>query len=192
MTDTANRVLWIAVGLLLSAAGAAGIVAHLGRMPGVSPRDVLLGDELLVWWHSGDPWNRYAVIALGLLVAVLGLWLFARQFHIRGAATMPDVQLRERDAQGGGTRVRSAGLVRALERDLASSATVVNADAKLTGPHSRASAWIRLDLAPESDVAQVREHVDRSLERFTTTSGMQPHRVDVTVRPSARAASRVR
>ena len=191
MTDTANRLLWTVIGFLLLAVGAYGIVAHFGRIPGLPADTALLSPRLLELWRSGEPWIGYVVVAVGVLLVLVGLWLFGRQFRRRGAPSIPDLRLRERSAGGGTTVVRAGGLVRALERDLARATGVTGADAVLTGQAPRPDAWLRLDLAPEGSVDRLREHVNGCLERFETTSGMHPVTVDVTVRPSAAPPSRV-
>lgn len=192
MSDAANRVLWTLIGVLLLAVGIAIGLMHFGRMPGVSSDSVLLSDGLLDLWHRGDDWNVAVLVAVGAVVTVLGLWLFGRQFRRRSGPGLANLLSRgDDDEVRWRTHVKSGALVRALERDLVDK-RIVGAHVVMTGRPPRPDAWVRLDLAPGVALADVNERVRRSVERFSTTTGLQPATVEVTVRPSRRTASRVR
>jgi hypothetical protein len=192
VTDTANRILWTLIGLLLLAAGVGLLLVHLGRLPGVPSDSSLLSTELIESWHRADNWNLGVLIAVGVLLFVLGLWLFIRQFRLRTVPSLSNLQARGEEPVRWRTHINSSALVGALERDLTDGSQVAAARVVMTGRSPHPEAWVRLDLAPGVVVSDVRERVDESLDRFEATTGMRPDRIDVTVRPSRRRASRVR
>lgn len=199
MTDTANRILWIAVGLLLTIVGAIGIATWFGRFPFLSPNDVVLDSSLVELWHRFDPWNLIVAGCLGAVLIWFGLWLFTRQFRRRGSASMADLTVHgdqrareDTDKFDGHTTVRARGLVHALERDLTSARQIAKASVTLTGTAPQPNAWLRLDLARDASLSEVRDHVGEALTRFATTSDIRPATVDITVRPSNSQPVRVR
>lgn len=189
MTDRANRVLWIVVGLLLAAAGGFGILAHGGRLDFVSPDGAVLSPEVVALWRRADPWNLAAVIAVGLLLGVGGLILLGKEFRRRGTTRIDDLT---HDGERGRTVVRASGLIGGLERDVARARGITSASAVITGHPDSSRVWLRLGLAPGATVEQAREDVAAALRRLADTSGLDPAAVDVTVLPTAKAAARVR
>ncbi|HEY1178948.1 MAG TPA: hypothetical protein VGF17_22570 [Phytomonospora sp.] len=211
MTDAANRAWWTVIGVLLTAAGAGGVIAHFGlfRFDADTP---LLGPQVLDLWRRGGSWSLPIVMAAGVVVALVGLLLLRAQLRRRGEAGMSDVVF-ERTAETpvvpseptdyaaldvkedtltaqvtpavGRTKVRAGGITRALERDMAAGTSVRKAGVALTGDAPGPVAWIRLDLAPEARVSDAREQLDGVLARFGETTGLRIDRLDVTVRPDA-------
>lgn len=189
MTDGANRALWIIVGLVLAAVGGIGVLAHSGRLRFADPDSPVLPGSLVELWHRGDPWNLAVLIVVGLLLVVLGIVLFGREFRRRGTSRIEDLSL---PGERGGTVVRAAALIGGLERDVARARGIVKASATITGRTDSPRVWLRVGLGPGATVARAREHVDGCLERFAATSGITPAAVDVTVLPTAKAVARVR
>ncbi|ADD43992.1 hypothetical protein [Stackebrandtia nassauensis] len=189
MTDGANRALWIIVGLVLAAVGGLGVAAHSGRLRFADPDDPLLSGAVIDLWHRGDPWNLAVVIVLGLLLVIVGIVLFGREFRRRGTSRIDDLS---HPGERGDTVVRAAALINCLERDVATGRGIVKVSATITGHTDSPRVWLWVGLAPGATVTQAREHVDESLRRFTTTSGITPGSVDVTVLPTAKAQARVR
>ncbi|GAA4917776.1 hypothetical protein LX16_3843 [Stackebrandtia albiflava] len=196
MTDTANRILWTILALLLTLLGVAAVLAHLDVFPGLPADTRLLGDRLLDWWHAADDWNLWVLVGVGVLLLVVGLWFFRRQFMRRGAPGLNDLTHRgESDDGDGGTRewrtnVKAHSLVHAMERDL-TGGQIRAAKVVMTGREPRPDAWVRLDLQPGVTLDDVRDRVERSAERFTRTSGLRFGQLDVTVRPSRKPPARV-
>lgn len=192
VTDTANRILWMIIGVLLLAAGVLLLLVHLGQVPGITPDTRLLSTGMVEWWHRADTWNLGVLIAIGVVLLLLGLWLFTRQFRFRVAASLANLQTRGEDPVRWRTHVKSSALIGALERDLVDGSRVVAARVVMTGHSPNPEAWVRLDLAPGVVLADVRDRVDKALDRFAVTTDMRPDKLDVTVRPSRRSGSRVR
>lgn len=192
MTDTANRILWTVIGMLLLVVGVGLLLVNLGRLPGFAADTPLLSSEVVDLWNRADPWNLGVVIVIGLVLLALGLWLFTRQFRLRVRPSMSNIQTRGEDPVRWRTHINSSAVVGALERDLTDGRRVANARVIMTGKSPHPQAWVRLDLAPGVVLSDVRDRVEESLDRFATTTGIRPEKLDVTVRLSRRSASRVR
>ena len=195
--NTGNRVLWIAIGVVLTAAGVLGALASLNRLPFLRSDRVLLGTDAAGRWHSWDGWAVAATIAGGLLVAWLGFLLLRAQLRGRGGAPMPDLVLPAREPEvltvgehantveldavddgqsfvelvPGRTRVASRALHHALTRDLQSGGQVRRASVRLVGDRAQPEVLVRLAVSPEADAGRLRSHVDGALARFAVTSG---------------------
>lgn len=180
MSNAANRVLWTVLGLLLTAAGVAGVLVSQGWLPGVDRNSPVLWPGLLQWWRDIDPWGLLGVGLLGVVAAVLGLILLLAELRRRAAPALGELRLA--DERPGRTRIRSAVVGRGLERDLARDPGVRAAAVALTGAAPQPEVWLRLDLEPAANLATVRDHVCDALDRFTRTYGLHPRRLDVTAR----------
>ncbi|GAA1742351.1 hypothetical protein [Luedemannella helvata] len=91
--NAGNRALWIVVSLLLIGLGVLGVLAHYGRLPGTDPSLPLLSPDVRDWWNSWDVWATVAAVAVGLILAVLGVMLMRAQLRRRGRADMPDLKM---------------------------------------------------------------------------------------------------
>jgi hypothetical protein len=91
--NAGNRVLWIAIGVVLTGAGVVGLLASLGRLRRVDNGTFLLGPVAAQRWHSWGGAAPALAIAAGLLVAVLGFLLLRAQLRGPGGAPMPDLVL---------------------------------------------------------------------------------------------------
>ncbi|CAM3338534.1 hypothetical protein [Stackebrandtia soli] len=189
MTDTGNRILWTIVGALLLVVGALAVVVATGVWPLTSTDATVLPETDTGTWADAPAWVLALPVAFGVLLAVLGLWLFARELLPRGESGIEDQTLDDEPARGR-TRVDSSAVVTAWQRDIAAARSIARARARLTGSPPRPNAWLRIDLAPSGTVEQAREHVDETLERLATTANWRPGRLDVTIRP-ARGDQRV-
>ncbi|WP_446215433.1 hypothetical protein [Micromonospora sp. IBHARD004] len=180
MSNAAHRLLWTVVALLLTALGGTGLAVSLGRLPGAdSP---LLGAGPLRWWRAGTPWSALAVVVGGVLLALLGQRLLARE--LRAPGRLAGTLVHGGDG-GGRTRVASGVLTGALERDLLREPGVRRARVLLTGPTGRPDFWVEVQLDPRAGTAAVRAHVDAAVRRFAATVGCRPAHLDVTARVDA-------
>jgi len=206
--NAGNRVLWITVGAVLTAAGVLGVLASQDWLfSGTSSRTVS-GPEVARRWHD---WHNYAVavfIVGGLLLAVLGFLLLRAQLRGRGGAPMADLVLsvrrpvpapeeREDDVLSaypfvpGRIRISSDALEQALTRDLRADYQVRRAAVRLVGDRQRPEAFVRLSVTADADVARLRSHVDSALDRFAATSGVRPTVHDVILSMPAEPPARV-
>ncbi len=188
MTNAANRTLWMVLGLLLTAAGVAGILAHYNRFFGVTLPPAVLWPAFLDRWRGLDPWGPVIAVAAGVVVALLGLWLLRAQLRTTGQRPLHDLRTdgvtgeAPEEAVGGRTTVRADALVRALRNDLARQRGIRAAKVAIGGPASVPRLAVRLDLPPDTHLTQIHETVDAAVARFTTTSGLRPTRTEVTSR----------
>jgi hypothetical protein len=183
--DTANRVLWGFIGIVLLAAGAFGVLASLGRIPPVA-RSAALWNERLVPTGS-----RAAAIAIaaGLVLAALGIVLIVLELRRRRPRAMSD--LVSADTAPGRTRVTAATLDHALAADLRSAPSVKRAAAYLSGDARDPAIALRLVVAPDADLAALRSHVEGALRRFGTTAGLDPRIREVAVRIGTQEPTRL-
>jgi hypothetical protein len=210
MSHAAHRILWTVIGLLLTAIGGFGLAANLGYLPGTDVHAPLLWSGLLGLWRNTAPWGLVVVIAVGLLLGLLGLVLLRRVPPARLGGdidelivpypTAADSAPVGRDAfdperradRLGLTRVRGVVLIEGLERDLARDPQVRRASVALVGYAPRPELRIQLYVDPCAQLAAVRDHVSVAVDRFATTSGLHPRRLDVTARIDAASRRRVR
>jgi hypothetical protein len=192
--STLNRVVWIIVGVLLFAAGVMGVLANRGALPGVNRDNAVITTSMDGRWHTWAGWAAAGVIIVGLVVAVLGLLLLRAQFLRRGGATIPDLTKSTSDDsthEVGRTRVNTGTLNNALTRDLLGNRSVRRAAVRLTGEPTKPDLRVHLAVTPEADIGQLRHHVDRAVQRFSTTSGLRPNVAEVVVKMSGGQRERV-
>jgi hypothetical protein len=187
--NTANRVLWAVVGVLLLALGVLGTLASLGRLPWLKSGTALLPTSLNANWHRFGFWAPLVAIAVGVVLVALGLLLLRAELRRRSHRPMPALVLPAPTPGGGTTFVGSDTLEKALSRDLARSRHLTDATAYLTGDPSRPTVALRLAVSPGADLSQVKHVVDGALHRFAATSGVSPTVSDVDVRVAAATAS---
>jgi len=204
--NTGNRLLWIAIGAVLTAAGVLGALVSRGVL--ISSQRTVLGPEVSRRWHDWEGWAFAAVIVGGLLVAVLGFLLLRAQLRGRGGPPMADVVLFNHPPRlapvewkddvafrepfvPGRIRITTNALQHALTRDLATHATVRRAAVRLVGDRDHPEALVRLNVTADADVARLRSHVDSVLDRFAATSGLRPAVHDVVVTMADQPPARV-
>ena len=138
---------------------------------------------------------------MGLVIAILGVLLLRAQFLRRGGAAMANLTrpgfLTPSTSDGsaraaGQTRVATSTLNDALTRDLRDDGHIRWAAVRLSGEPRRPQLRMRLGVTPDADIAELRRHVDRAVQRFSVTSGLRPDIAEVTVKMAARGQQRVR
>jgi hypothetical protein len=197
---TFNRVLWISIGALLTAAGVIGTLASVGVLPFLNrDRDVITPgmDER---WRSWGSWAMAITIVVGFLLAVLGVLLLKAQFFRRGGSTMANlartdpVDGHEPDHKArtaGRTRISASTLNHALTRDLQADGRVRRAAVRLTGAPGKPNLRVQLAVTPDAEVSELRGLVDRAVQRFSVTSGLRPNIAEVLVKVGSGTAERV-
>jgi hypothetical protein len=195
-----NRTLWTVIGIVLLAAGVVGLLAGYGALSFVDRQRALLTQGLIDAWNRNQTLATALTIVGGLLLTLLGALLLRAQRGQRAGTPMRDLHLRPSpepteteppQVDRGGTEVASRALHRALRRDFESDRQVRNASVRLTGPTAHPQLLVRLAVTPDADIARLAGHVDRVVNRFATTSGVQPDLSEVVLRIPERAASRV-
>jgi hypothetical protein len=196
--NTFNRVLWIVVGTLLTAAGVVGVLANVGVMPGLNRDRDVITSSMDDRWRSWGGWATAVTIIVGLVIAILGVLLLRVQFLRRGGASMANLTRPgllpstsdESVREAGRTRVAVSTLNDALTRDLRGDGHIRWAAVRLSGEPRRPQLRMRLGVTPDADLAELRRHVDRAVRRFSTTSGLRPDIAEVTVKMSGQARQR--
>ncbi|MBM0235559.1 hypothetical protein JNW91_29570, partial [Micromonospora sp. STR1_7] len=84
MTDAAHRLLWTIIALLLVAGGTAVLLVGFGAPPGGDPGGAVLGGGLLDGWRLAAPWSTLAATVAGVLTALAGQRLLARELRRPG------------------------------------------------------------------------------------------------------------
>ncbi|MBB5874221.1 hypothetical protein F4553_007655 [Allocatelliglobosispora scoriae] len=201
--NTGNRVLWILIGLVLTAVGVLGALISLDRLPRTYPDQPLLWPGLLEQWRARQGWATAAVVALGLVAAVLGFWLLRVQLRPQGKRHLPDLVFGEpaqhrpdaapvaaepTAAAAGVTEVRYRAIADSLAADLRRQQSVHKASVLLTGHAEAPELRLNLTARPGTDLATLRRGVDTALVRFTTTTGITASSVLVDTRVETPAA----
>lgn len=188
--NTGNRVLWTVIGLVLTAAGVAGLLINLDRMPGTGSGQPVIWPELVEQGRSWRPWLLAGVIVLGLLLALLGALLLRAQLRRRGGVSMPDLRVDSADEHGQtvvGTRV----MVKGLAHDLENEVGVSRATAHLGGDARRPNLHLWLTLEPGAHLDRVQGRVLNALRRFSTTTSLTPSDVTVDTKVAGVQSSRL-
>ncbi|MET7876516.1 hypothetical protein [Micromonospora profundi] len=175
MTNAAHRLLWTIVALLLVAVGTATLALTYGGNPDAT----VLSTALLDRWRLATPWSTLAAAVAGVLLALAGQRLLARELRQPGTALRGTLSHPGR--RPGRTRLAADVLAHALERDLTGGPGVRRARVVLTGAPPHPDVWISVDLAADT-CGGAREHVDAAVRRFAVTAGCQPAHLDVTAR----------
>jgi hypothetical protein len=192
--DRFNRVLWAVIGLVLTAVGALGVAAGRGDLPGADPRSPLLPGRLLARWHSWGYWAWAALAVAGLVLAWVGWRLLRAELRPGGRRSLPaDLVLETRDDRetAGKISLNSPALAHATANALERHAAVDHALVRLLGDARHPELRARIDTAGDTDLRVVGEHLGRTVEQLTATSGLRPDPVEVTVRPGGETGSRV-
>jgi hypothetical protein len=185
--DTANRTGLLVIGLLLTAAGVAGLVLSLGGFG----RDLARGPLLPVAWRERvalDPWLWWVLALVALLVALAGLRWFLTQLRTDrvGRLRVPP------GGRDGRTVLHAAALCDAVEAEARTVPGVGGASARLAG-RRRHRLYLTVDLTDRADVAEVwHDLAGQTVPRARQAVGDPSLPVDVELRPGrARGGSRV-
>jgi hypothetical protein len=171
---TANRVGWAVVGLVLLAAGVLGALASLGKLP-IDRTTNLITPEMLARWQSWSGWKFAVGIAVGVVIALLGLWLMLSQLRRRGVDAEPSatsVSQKSTSDTRGRIRVAPSALHHALARDVKRYRDIDRAAVRLTGASRQPEVHLRLAVHGDTDLNDLREHLYGSMERFVSTTGL--------------------
>jgi hypothetical protein len=193
--DRVCRLLWTLIALLLTVTGALGLVAGRGRLHGIDPRGTLLPRPLLDQWRAWGTWAWVGLAVAGLVLSWLGWRLLRALVRPGGPRSLPNrLVLRSHDdpEPAGTIRLHSPALAHATEQALTRHPAVERARVGLFGDIRRLELHIRMDMGDGTDLRAVAERLPLVIGELTTTSGLRPDPVRVTVRPGGATGPRVR
>ena len=195
--DRRNRIRFALLGLLLLAAGVAGLLAGADMFDAPAADSAILPDWLVARWDRYNPWNLVAVAIAALLLAWYGWRLMRAQLRRGGGRTqMGDLEYRatepgRQDANRGRTTVRAAAISHSTEKALERVRGVERALVGLFGSPHEPELRARLDVNANTDLTQLRRNISAALEHLATTTGTPPRSADITLRLVERQQARV-
>ncbi len=173
-----NRLLAILIGLLLLAAGGAGLALGFGAL-GSSYAQMAPVPPAIEQLALGPSQKGLIGLALaGLLALILGLVLLRAELRVPGQPRMADLHYSQSSAESGfghgRTVVRAGGLEHGIRESLQSLPAVVRAHAQLAGNSARPNLLIDLEMDAQTQLSSLKSEVAQAIERFRLTSGKQP------------------
>jgi hypothetical protein len=187
-----NRALWTVIGALLVLAGAAGIAANRGWLPGVDTTRVLLSPNAGHNWHRLGFWAPLLAIVAGVILALLGALLIRAELRLHERPAMTDLTIAASAGTAGRTEVDTGTLARAMRRDLRAGAGISDARVRITGHPDHPSVSLHLWVDQGVGLAPVHARVERSLQRLAATMPGEPKVDDVLVTVGDKQPARVR
>jgi hypothetical protein len=191
----ANRILAVAVGLILIGLGVCGILINTGHMPGTD-RDVTVWTETFTrQLHDWGNWVTAVGIVGGLIVATIGFSLLRAELRWQGRPSVAELDLAAADAGGevaddselgrhaeqreaaapvaGKTHVAGSTLRRALQTDLQNNPTIKHAAVRMTGDAHQPRIDLHIEIRRGTTVPAVQSYVAEALARFRETSQLE-------------------
>ncbi|SEM72381.1 hypothetical protein [Nonomuraea pusilla] len=155
-TGRGNRWGLAVVGLVLAVLGGLTLARGLGGFSARAAGTPVVDAGVRSWFAANSPWIWWAVTAVALVVALLGLrWLFAQG---RGEA-LGSYRI-ERGAAGV-TDLSASGMAEAVAADVARSPAVLSADAGLAGRSGRPEVRLRVVADERWPMSELSEHLSR-------------------------------
>jgi hypothetical protein len=182
--NAVNRTVTGLLGLVLLAAGGLGLAVSFGAFG--NGRQPLL-PQAMRDYATNQPWFWWAVAAVCLLLALLGLrWLLAQLQTDR--LSRLDLTTDERDGQ---TTVHTGAVTDAVEAEVKSLRGVAGASAHLLDRRGQ-RLTLAVDLADYADIAEIRQTLEDRIVGHARQAIDDPDLpVDIELRPSkTRSAGR--
>jgi hypothetical protein len=182
--NTANRILAIAVGLILAGLGVCGILINTGHMPRAD-RDVTIWTDAMTR-RMHDWGNAVTVVGIigGLIVALVGFTLIRSELRWQGRTSVSELVFAgpgtggeasaEPAAVVGKTRIAGSTLRRPLNSDLQNDPRIKDATVRLTGDVSHPRLDLQIEVRPGTELLAVQSYVTEALARFHETSQLEP------------------
>lgn len=149
-----NRTFLALLGILLLAAGVAGLVLSLGGFGAERAGAALLPDQVR-GFADQQPWFWWAVAAVCVILALLGLrWLLAQLRTER----VGELDLTEDDREGL-TTLNSSAVCDAAEEEIENFRGVARAAVSVRERKSR-QVELTVDLTDYADIAEIRSHLE--------------------------------
>jgi hypothetical protein len=186
--DRLNRFVLILLGVLLLAAGAYGLARGFGAFGQDRADDLTLAQGIADFAARNTEWFWPAVAIAALVVAYLGLRWFGAQ--IPAPETVRQIDL-TKDSTRGTTRVRAAGVARALAADVDRHEGVSSARARFVLRDGHADLDVVAEIFDDADLEEVRRHIEgRALRRFRRTLEPEDMKVHLLIRPGRGSVGR--
>ena len=187
MIDRVDRFVLCVLALLLIAIGVVGLLAATGVLTVSDPSTLYSSltqtTVTVTWWWI-------AAIALGVVLALLGLVLALRQLTRPGGPPLETVVIDR--AKRGSTTVKARAVARAVEQDLARLPGVVGSRVQLLTDGTPVRLRAALDLRSDADINEIRSRAAQPLERATDSLGFDRVPTELWLRHTAQPPPRVR
>jgi len=185
--DRTSRRVLTTVLILVAVAAALALAASFGAFGTGVKNKPILSRDLLSHIERQARWIWLAIGVLAFLIALLALRWLGRMIIPEPAS---DDFHRSRTEAGETTVVGANAVAAIVGSELAALPGVTDASARLAPDGTTATAWVRLDDAV--DVDDLATHVgDQVLPRLRRSLGRDDLSIDLELRPSTTAASRV-
>jgi hypothetical protein len=186
-TSRANRLLLLLLGLVLLAAGTAGLLAGLGGFGSRRADQPVLTEQVARFADRNTAWFWPVVAMVAVIIGLLALgWLLIQARTNR----MSGLDL-EADRSHGRTRLEADALTGAMTGEIESYRGVAGASARLHGDSVRPRLSVRVDLDGRVDPGEVRRRVESEAlahARSALSAERLPTRLELVVpkRPAVR------
>lgn len=180
MNRRPNRAILTVAALVLIALGLVPLLAAAGVLPVDEPgqlyRQITGGASAYGWaWLLG-------LIAGGLVLAAVGIWLVARQFRWRPGGRLDTVVVQRGDS--GRTTLQAASAAEAAAADLRRKAPITDSAVRMATFGSRPRLFVDLDVTTETSPRRTLEAAEEVYQRFAGVLGVEGVRVNTRLRPT--------
>lgn len=178
--DRTNRSVLTVLGLLLAAAGIAGLIRGSAAADDRAADDPVLSDGLRRWVSENSEWFWPAAFLASLLVAWLAWRWLRRQLPLGPHVKAIDLTT---DPTHGVTRVDAPAAAAAVERDIAAYPGVVGVKARIDREHAVPSFDLSVEVEDGTDLEALRRKIDEeALERFCEAFEISEFTADIQFR----------
>ena len=158
-TARGNRLGLALTGLVLVVAGAALLVAHLGRLGSVGKGDVLYPAQARRFVHDNASWLWPVVAAVSIVLGLLFLrWLLVQPRTDRLRTLVIDLD-NGTDPSAGRTRMPANAVTDVVEDDIAALRGVRRVSAGLSGHSDSPLLWLTVATDADADLAHIRHAI---------------------------------
>lgn len=186
--DRSNRFVLLLLGALLLAAGGYGLARGFGAFGQDRTDDPTLPQGIADFAARNAEWFWPAVAIAALVVAYLGLRWFGAQIPAPESVRQIDLS---KDSTRGTTRVRAAGVARALAADVDRQEGVSSARARFVSRDGRADLEVVAEIFDDADLEEVRRHIEgRALTKFRRVLEADDMKVHLLIRPGRGSVGR--